>query len=141
MRVRTDAPPERVWAVLADGHRYADWVLGSKEIRRVDGPWPTAGARVHHSVGVGPLVVRDHTEVIDSIPLRLLVLKAHIRPLGVARVRLDLTASGDGTAITMTEEPIQPRWARRLGPVIEVPAALRNWASLRKLVALATGET
>ena len=50
-----DAPPERVFAVLADPRCYPEWVVGSKEIRAADPGFPAPGTRFHHTVGVGPL--------------------------------------------------------------------------------------
>src|SRR3954467_7708989 len=55
--------PEQVWDVLADGHAYADWVIGTREIRAVDEGWPAGGAAIHYTVGVGPLTLRGRTTV------------------------------------------------------------------------------
>ena len=32
------APPERAWELLCDTSRYADWVEGTDEVTRTDGP-------------------------------------------------------------------------------------------------------
>ena len=34
--ITIDAPPEKVFALLADGRQYAEWVVGAKRIRDVD---------------------------------------------------------------------------------------------------------
>jgi uncharacterized protein YndB with AHSA1/START domain len=47
-----DAPPERVFEILARPEAYADWVVGSDIIRDADPNWPAAGSRVYHRVGV-----------------------------------------------------------------------------------------
>ena len=47
------APPDQVWAVLADGWLYPLWVVGASRMRDVDDHWPAPGARLHHSVGAG----------------------------------------------------------------------------------------
>lgn len=70
------APPESVWAVLADAQRYWDWVVGAKEVRDADESWPSPGAKLHHSSGVGPLTVEDETRVLESEQPRRLVLHA-----------------------------------------------------------------
>jgi uncharacterized protein YndB with AHSA1/START domain len=82
-----DAPPERVFAVLADPKTYADWVVGSDTIRDADPTWPAPGSRFYHRVGVGPIKVKDHTEVREADRPRKLALHARARPLGTARSR------------------------------------------------------
>jgi uncharacterized protein YndB with AHSA1/START domain len=79
-----DAPPERVFAVLADPKTYADWVVGSDTIRDADPTWPAPGSRFYHRVGVGPIKVKDHTEVLEADRPRKLALHARARPLGTA---------------------------------------------------------
>ena len=127
------AAPEQVWEVLADPERYAEWVVGAKEVRKSEGKWPAQGARFYHTVGIWPLHIRDQTSVLESDQPRRLVLQAKVRPLGSARIELKLTASALGTHVAMTEEPSTPfvaRMARRLvDPVIRV----RNEEALRRL--------
>jgi uncharacterized protein YndB with AHSA1/START domain len=130
------AEPERVFAVLADADRYGDWVVGSKEIRDVEGPFPAPGSRFHHSVGVGPLVVRDHTEVLEVDAPRRLKLEAKARPLGCATVTLELAPQGGGTRVTMIEDPSGHTALLRFLPPVHLLARLRNAESLRRLKAL-----
>jgi uncharacterized protein YndB with AHSA1/START domain len=130
------APPERVFSVLADPRNYAEWVVGSQEIRDADAAFPAAGSRFHHSVGVGPLVLRDHTEVLACEPPRSLRLKARARPLGSATVTLMLQPRRGGTEVTMVENPsghTTPLWVL---PSTHLFARLRNRESLRRLKAL-----
>jgi uncharacterized protein YndB with AHSA1/START domain len=132
-----DAPPERVFSVLADPRSYGDWVVGSREIRDADPRFPAPGTRLHHSIGAGPLVVRDHTEVLASDPPRLLRLRARARPLGSAIVTLKLEPRRAGTEVTMIENPsgcTKPLW---LLPPTHLFGRLRNFESLRRLKALA----
>jgi uncharacterized protein YndB with AHSA1/START domain len=132
-----DASPERVFAVLADAPAYAEWVVGSKEIRDADAAFPARGSRFHHSIGIGPLVLRDHTEVLESDPPWRLRLRARARPFGSATVTLELAPEGDGTAVTMIEDPsgfTSPLW---LLPTTHLVTRLRNAESLRRLKALA----
>ena len=53
------ATPADVFAVLADGWLYPSWVVGASRVRGVDGTWPQPGSRIHHSVGVWPLLIDD----------------------------------------------------------------------------------
>jgi uncharacterized protein YndB with AHSA1/START domain len=131
-----DAPPERVFAVLADPRCYPEWVVGAKEIRAADPGFPAAGTRFHHSVGVGPLAVRDHTAVLASDPPRSLTLDAHARPLGSATVRLELEPRRAGTRVTMIEDPSGCTTPLKYLPTTHLFARVRNFESLRRLQAL-----
>jgi uncharacterized protein YndB with AHSA1/START domain len=127
------ASVDRIWAVLADPMRYADWVVGAKRVRSVEGHWPEKGSKFHHTVGVWPLRLRDNTMAIESNPPQHLALEVRIRPVGRARVDLDLRTTGTGTLVSMTEVPASPallRWAR---PVIDPLTHQRNVSALRRL--------
>ena len=129
-----DAPPEAVFDVLLDAHRYADWVVGAKSIRAVDREWPAAGSRFHHRVGIGPLTIEDSTVLESSDPPRTITLRARARPAGVARVHLRLTATDDGgTDVEMDEYPVSGpgRWIHN--PLLDGVIAARNRKSLRRL--------
>ena len=76
--------PDRVWDVLADGWLYPLWVVGATRMREVDDGWPAPGTRLHHSVGVWPVVINDDTEVLECDPGKRLVLRAKGWPPGEA---------------------------------------------------------
>ena len=95
--------PDRVWDVLADGWLFPLWVVGASRIREVDAAWPAVGSKIHHSVGVWPLLVDDNTEVTACEPGRLLSLRARVWPAGSADVTLRLSRGGRVT----------PRWSSR----------------------------
>jgi uncharacterized protein YndB with AHSA1/START domain len=130
------ASPERVFAVLADAGRYSDWVVGSQRIRGADPGFPAPGSRFHHSVGIGPLALHDHTEVLEADRPRRLKLVARARPLGTATVTLELRAERDGTEVTMVEDPAGHTAPLRFVPLVHAFARLRNAESLRRLQAL-----
>ncbi len=88
--------PDRVWDVLADGWLYPLWVVGATRMRAVDAGWPEVGTKLHHSVGVWPLVLDDNTEVLECDPGRHLRLRARGWPIGEAEVALTLSPSGAG---------------------------------------------
>jgi hypothetical protein len=131
------APVRDVFAVLADPKSYAYWVVGSDTIRDADPTWPAPGAKLHHRVGIGPFKINDNTEVLEvSEPWRL-VLQARVRPLGTARIILELAEVGDGTRVTMTEVP-GDRFSRLLhNPVTDRVLRRRNDVALRRLAELA----
>jgi uncharacterized protein YndB with AHSA1/START domain len=129
--------PEAVWDVLADPASYQYWVVGSKAVRDADPGFPAAGTRFHHTIGVGPLTVRDHTKVLEAERPRLMRLRAKGRPLGTASVTLELAAESGGTRVRMTENPDGPFALLALNPAVHVMTKLRNAESLMRLEELA----
>ena len=125
--------PQRVFAVLADPESYADWVVGSHSIRDADPDWPAVGSRFHHRVGVGPLTVKDHTEVLEVDPPHRLVLRARARPLGTAKIELVLEPRDGGTHVTMTEVAGDPLSKLAINPLTDPLVHRRNVESLRRL--------
>jgi uncharacterized protein YndB with AHSA1/START domain len=130
-------PPERVFEILADPETYADWVVGSSEIRDADPEWPAVGSRFHHSVGVWPLRVKDNTKVIDVDRPNSLKMHARARPLGTACVRLVLEPDADGTRVTMYETAGDALSRLAINPLTDWLVHLRNVESLRRLKRIA----
>jgi uncharacterized protein YndB with AHSA1/START domain len=134
-------PIEQVFAVLADPKTYAYWVVGADSIRDADASWPAVGAKLHHRIGAGPFKLNDSTEVLEVTEPAHLVLQARARPLGTARVILDLVDLGDGTQVTMVEGP-GDRISRLLhNPVTDFLLRRRNDEALRRLGKLAGERT
>jgi uncharacterized protein YndB with AHSA1/START domain len=130
--------PERVFSVLSDPRSYADWVVGSSDIRDVEGDWPSLGTRLHHRVGIGPLAVADYTEVLEVDAPRRLLLDARAQPFGRAHVLLELEPQDGDTRVTMTETPADRKSELVAGNRIsDVLLRLRNTESLRRLRRLA----
>jgi Polyketide cyclase / dehydrase and lipid transport len=131
------APPEQVFAVLADGWSYAGWVVGAAHIREVDDGFPAPGTRVHHSLGAWPAQVEGTTSVTLVRSPCELELDAGLWPLGEAHIRFELTSDGDGTLVKMHEQVTK-------GPMAVLPEAAqslfvapRNRETLKRLAALA----
>ena len=129
--------PERVFAVLADPECYDDWVVGAQDIRGADPGFPAPGTRIHHRVGFGPITVEDHTLVLESAPPHRLVLKAKARPLGTAKVVMDIQPEGSGSRVTMIEDPADPLTRFVFNPLTHLLVRGRNAESLRRLQQLA----
>jgi uncharacterized protein YndB with AHSA1/START domain len=128
---------QRVWDAIADGWTYAQWVVGNSRTRAVDSHWPQPGAAIRHSVGVWPLVINDKTVVESCTPGEELVLRAHLGPLGAARITMRLVDVADGCRIEMHEVPVA-------GPINFLPDRLvlaavfpRNRECLLRLAAIA----
>jgi uncharacterized protein YndB with AHSA1/START domain len=130
-------PPERVFAVLSDPRSYGHWVVGADTIRDADPAWPAEGSRFYHRVGMGPLKLNDHTEVLEVDPPRKLVLHARARPLGTAKVTLLLSPQGDATRVTMREEAGDPLSRLAINPLTDWLVHHRNVESLRRLKGIA----
>ncbi len=109
------AAPETVWEVLSDGWLFPVWVVGASRMREVDDHWPEPGARLHHSVGAWPVLLDDETEVLESVPGSLLVLRARVRPWGEADVRISIGPVGATSEVTIEEDVVS-------GPGTLVPA-------------------
>jgi uncharacterized protein YndB with AHSA1/START domain len=136
-----DAPPEAVFAVLADGWLYAGWVVGSSHIRDVDANWPAVGSRIHHSVGPWPLHIQDVTVVRAVEPGLSLSLEARGWPLGAAAVGLTLVPHADGrTLVRMTEHIIRGPGKILPDAVQALIAKPRNTESLARLADLVMGK-
>jgi uncharacterized protein YndB with AHSA1/START domain len=132
------APPERVFAVLADGWSYSDWVVGTVHIRDVDENWPERGAQLHHKAGPWPLSLHDTSTVETVEPDRRLRLKAGLWPLGQAVVDIRLEPVGDGaTRVVIMEEFEQGplRWVQNKAN--DLLLHRRNIETLRRLADIA----
>jgi hypothetical protein len=100
------APPERVFEVISDPTTYPEWLVGAKRIRGLDPDFPREGASFDHTVGAGPLDVKDTTTVERKEGERVLQLIARARPLLSARVRFEVSEAPDGSRLRITEHPV-----------------------------------
>jgi uncharacterized protein YndB with AHSA1/START domain len=116
---RVAAPPEQVFATLADAWTYPLWVVGASHMRAVDPEFPAVGSRLHHSVGSWPLLIEDTTEVVEVEPGRRLVLHGRAWPTGVARIEIELLPASGGTTVRMSERAIS-------GPATLIPATVQS---------------
>ena len=135
--IHVAAPPAAVFAVLSDPFTYPQWVVGCKEVRRVDGDWPAPGATFHHSIGLGPFTVRDTTSVVECDAQQRIVLHARARPTGIARVDISLAARDGGTEVVIAERPIKGPAALLHNPAQDWLIDRRNRKGLRLLKQLA----
>ncbi len=129
--------PDRVWEVLADGWLYPLWVVGAARMRRVDPAWPEVGSRIHHSVGLWPLLIDDHTEVLEVREGEYIRLKARAWPIGAAEVALTLTPNHGHTDVKI-EETVTSGPGVLIPPPIEgLSLKWRNSEALQRLANLA----
>lgn len=130
-------PPEAVWDALADAGGYGYWVVGSSDVRDADERWPEPGSRFHHTVGIRPLRVSDHTESLEAQRPSRLKLRAKARPLGTATVTLTMTPQDGGTRVRITENPDGLTGWLSLNPLTQLLVQGRNAESLMRLEELA----
>ena len=134
--IHVDAPLQRVWEVLANPASYAYWVVGSKAVRDADPGWPNLGTKFHHTIGVGPLKLRDNTQVEEVNKPRRLVLRTRTRPLGAQKVTLTLDPAGTGTLVEMVENPVGVP-LQIVSPPLDIVLRGRNEESLKRRKELA----
>lgn len=128
------ASPERVFLALADPRTLHQFVVGTRTIRRFDPRWPDPGTRVHHSVGLGPFVLRDSTEVVSAEPPGRLLLRANIGPLGALAVDFRLEDAAEGTELTVDERVVAGPFANGpLAALVNRLLKVRNLETLRRL--------
>jgi len=133
--------PDKVWEVLADGWLFPLWVVGACRIRGVDDGWPAPGTRLHHSVGIWPMVIDDNTESLACEPGERLELQARAWPLGEARVVLRLRPKGDGTEIEIREDVTHGPGTFMPQPLRRTALHVRNVETLKRLAMLAEGRS
>ena len=132
-----EAPAAKVWEVLADGWFYPLWVVGASRCRAVDASWPAVGARIEHSVGLWPLLIDDHTAVVECEPGRMIALRARAWPLGEAGVRITLEDQGGRTRVRIEEDAVSGPGRLIPQPLRGATLKWRNVESLRRLALIA----
>lgn len=129
--------PQRVFDVLRDPGCYRHWVIGTTEIRAVEGEWPQAGSSLHYTVGWWPLRMQDRTTVREYDEDRRLRMEAHARHWGTAEVAIEVFAEGDGCRVVLDEHPVSGIGARLHSPLSEAVLRVRNVRMMRHLKELA----
>ncbi|WP_350348989.1 SRPBCC family protein [Agromyces sp. G08B096] len=134
-----DCPPDAVFEVLADAWLYPSWVVGASRMRDVDASWPAPEARLHHSIGVWPVLIDDETRSLEWQPPLRMRMRPSGWPLGEARVLMEVKPRGAGCVVRMQEEVVAGPGSWVPAPLMDVLLHLRNAESLRRLAFLAEG--
>jgi len=130
--------PDDVFDILEDGWSYATWVVGAARIREVEESWPAPGSRIHHSVGVWPLLISDTTSIESIDRPREVVLTVRAWPAGEGKVRVSCEPHGpDSTLVTMREDASSGPVQMLFKPLRDVMLSFRNDEALRRLAHLA----
>jgi carbon monoxide dehydrogenase subunit G len=137
------APLERVWELLCDTSRYAEWVAGTEAVTRTDGPARPGSTYDEVNPVLGPWKAKSSWTVTEFDAPRRQVHSGTGLPLSSDFVVIfELAPEGDSTGFTLSL-----RATPSLGPVGGAFAALMkgqidrdNRRSVENFVALAGRE-
>ncbi len=97
------APPERVWELVCDTARYAEWVEGTDEVTRTDGPAREGSTYDEVNPLLGPWKARSRWTVESLEPPRRQVHHGEGIPLTTEMVvEMEVRPVGEGTEFTQT---------------------------------------
>jgi uncharacterized protein YndB with AHSA1/START domain len=130
-------PREAIWEALADPESYARWVVGVKAVRDADAGWPAPPGRLHHTTGIGPMTISDHTESLEARAPERLRLRSKVRPLATATVTFELHERDGGTLVRLSERPDGILAPLDWNPVFRALTRVRNAETLGRLERLA----
>ncbi|MFI1439747.1 SRPBCC family protein [Streptomyces fructofermentans] len=125
--------PREVWAVLADGTRYADWVVGAAASYPVRGRRPEVDSAIGYRVRVGCFDLTNRTVVRACAEERELELEAGAGALGTARIAIELRPWGDDTLVIIDEHPLRGVGGLLHNVGVEALVQLRHRAMLGRL--------
>ncbi|MFF3746274.1 SRPBCC family protein [Streptomyces kronopolitis] len=125
--------PEAVWGVLADGTRYAEWVVGTDESRPDQGIWPEVGSTIAYTVRLGPWTLHGHTTVRRCDPPRALELEVDSGSLGTARIAIDVRPWGADSLVVVDEHPLTGPGGALHNAALDVLLQLRHRSMLSRL--------
>ncbi|MGW4908990.1 SRPBCC family protein [Streptomyces sp. NPDC004270] len=130
-------PPHAVWAVLADPTCYEEWVVGPTSSVPLDRTWPAVGSRLRYTVRLGPWSADGVTTVRHQESGSELELEASFKPLGTARIFLQLRPWGEEeTLVICDEHPLRGLGGTLHNAASEALFLLRHRGMLARLARL-----
>ena len=135
----TSAPPARVWEILCDTARYADWVEGTAEVPRTDGPARQGGTYEEVNPILGPWKARTRWAIVEFEPERRQLHSSGDLPLAKRfDVIMEIAPEGEGTRATITLRAVTGGLiGAAFGALMRPLVARDNEKTVRNLVALA----
>lgn len=127
------AAPHEVWAVLADGSRYADWVVGTSDSRVARGVWPQLGSALEYTVQLGPWTLSGTTVVRRVDAPAELELEVDSGPVGTARVAIEVRPWGEESLVIVDEHPLRGIGGTLHNAALDALLQLRHRGMLRRL--------
>ncbi|MFM9552410.1 SRPBCC family protein [Streptomyces caniscabiei] len=132
--------PRTVWDVLADGSRYAEWVVGTSASEPVRGQWPQVGSAIAYEIRVGPVRLGNETVVRYCEEGVELGLEARAGVLGTARISVQLRPWGPYCLVIADEHPLQGVGGKLHNVGVEAVIQLRHRTMLARLARLCEAE-
>lgn len=127
------ASPHTVWDVLADGDRYAEWVVGTSSTHEMTGEWPHVDAKIAYEIRVGPVTLTNETVVRRCREPDVLELEARAGALGTARIAFELRPWGRHCLVILDEHPLQGVGGLLHNAAVEAVTQIRHRALLGRL--------
>ncbi|MFF9774357.1 SRPBCC family protein [Streptomyces sp. NPDC013978] len=132
--------PQTVWDVLADGTRYAEWVVGTSASEPVRGQWPEVGSAIAYEIRVGPWRLSNETVVRYCDEGSELGLEARAGVLGTARISVELRPWGPYCLVIADEHPLQGVGGKLHNVGVEALIQVRHRTMLARLARLCEAE-
>jgi hypothetical protein len=122
-----------VFSVLRDGESYARWVVGTAEIRSIEGVWPAPGSALHYRLTRAAGAKEDETRSVQYRPGVMLELEAAGRPFGTVQIEFFVDEVHGGSLITLRERPNRGVAKLVHNKVFDLAIWIRNLETLRRL--------
>lgn len=134
------APPDVVWADVADIASHVTWMADAEAIRFTSATTSGAGTTFDCDTRIGPLRLTDAMEITEWDPGRSMGVRHVGAVAGEGRFTLAATPGG-GTRFTWSETLHFPWWmGGQLGALVARPVFLLIWGrNLRRLKARIEG--
>ena len=140
---RIAATPERVWELVCDTSRYAEWVAATAAISRTDGPASKGSTYDEVNPIVGPWRANTRWTVIEFDPPHRQVHRSEDVPFaGEWLVITEIAPSGDGSEVTSTlrARPALGVLGASILRLLKSQTRKDNERTVRKLAELATAK-
>jgi uncharacterized protein YndB with AHSA1/START domain len=138
------ATPDRVWELVSDTSRYAEWVASTAAVPRTDGPASEGSTYDLIEPIAGPWRAKTRWTVIEFDPPRRQVHRSEDVPFASEwLVITEIAPSGDGSELTSTlrAQPSLGVLGASILRAIRSKAAKDNERSIRTLAVLASRES
>ncbi|QHY99720.1 Polyketide cyclase / dehydrase and lipid transport [Streptomyces sp. S4.7] len=128
-----ERPVADVWAVLADGSRYGDWVVGTSDSRPQEGAWPEVGSGITYTIRLGRCAVSGSTVVRRCEEPGVLELEADSGRLGTARIAVEVRPWGENALVIIDEHPLRGPGGLLHNTAVDALIQLRHRTMLARL--------
>ncbi|MEU0956510.1 SRPBCC family protein [Streptomyces niveus] len=128
-----ERPVTDVWAVLADGARYGDWVVGTSGSRPQEGAWPEVGSSITYMIRLGHWSATGSTVVRRCEEPGVLELEADSGRLGTARIAVEIRPWGENALVIIDEHPLRGPGGLLHNTAVDALIQLRHRSMLARL--------